>query len=362
MQLTKTNLQEKLGSEKLLLNLSLGRITFLSFDDKKILQKKLDSPRALALMSIEEIFQATGNSQKKTVCWNGEKNLHEAQLAAFRCKTMGIKVVDHSDEKYPELLRQIEDPPFLLFCRGNIDILTERSVSVVGTRRLSPTGKKSAHDFAYDAVKDGCNVVSGLANGADGWAHQGAIDAYFDADASDDDCGQIGHTIAVLPSAIDDIVPANHRKMAGQIIQTGGCLISEYEPGTVTAKWHFVARNRLIAGLSPATVVVEAPAGSGALITADFATDYNRDVMFHKSTFCDFAKQIAVSSKEELEKKFCEGTVSKYKMGNTPEKYLLSGAFVVEDYKDYCKALTEIPGKRNNQIVEYIQQSFFEEK
>ena len=106
------------------------------------------------------------------------------------------------------------------------------------------------------------------------------MDAYFDYIETGLDASALGKTIAVLPSAIDEVLPASHKRLAAQILQTGGLLLSEYEPGRVMEKWHFVARNRIIAGLSPATIVVEAPAGSGSLITADFALEMGRDVMF----------------------------------------------------------------------------------
>ena len=136
----------------------------------------------------------------------------------------------------------------------------------------------------------------------------------------------LGKTIAVLPSSIDEILPASHKRMAAQIIQSGGLLVSEYEPGMGMAKWHYVERNRIIAALSPATVVIEAPAGSGALITADFALEYGRDVMFHEIAFCENAQKVSHLVYTDLEKAHAKGTVSRYKLENTPEKYLEAGA------------------------------------
>ena len=137
--------------------------------------------------------------------------------------------------------------------------------------------------------------------------------AFFDCDEKNADLSRLGRTIAVIPSGIDDIIPSCHKKMAGQILQTGGCIISEYEPKLEMANWHFVGRNRIIAGLSAATVVIEAPDGSGALITADFALGYNRDLMFHKVGFNEQAVYIYGLVKKDLEIKYAAGKVSKYK-------------------------------------------------
>jgi len=350
--------QTDLDNESLLFNLSLARMTFLTLEEKKFFKNNIDSYSKLALMSIEDIEKLAGRKIKKRSVWNGAENLRAAKISAHRCMTMKIALVFYDDPEYPELLRQISDPPFLLFCRGNLALLGERTVSIVGTRNSSALGKTACSTFAYEACMDGVTVVSGLANGIDGYAHRGAVNAYFDRVEKGLDTAALGKTIAVLPSAIDEIVPYGHKKLAEQILQSGGCLISEYEPGSDMATFHYVARNRIIAGLSPATVVIEAPAGSGALITADFALDYNRDVLFHEATFGTMAEKIASSVAEDLERRFSAGRVSKYKLENRPEKFIKNGAPVIKDYKDYCKARTEMPGLRSAKI---IQQKLFEE-
>ena len=352
-----TQINNKCKSEnELILHLALGRITFLKFNEKIILAKKLDSPRSLVLLSIEEISRLINRNVGKRVSWNGEENLRMAELALHYCNTLGIHIILNSDEEYPELLRQIEDPPYLLFCRGKVETLSclseRESVSIVGTRRITPFGKSAARTFAYEAALAGCTVISGLANGVDGVAHEGVVDAYYDTLEKGGDISALGRTIAVLPCAIDEIVPYSHKRLAGKIIETGGCLISEYEPKSPIGKWQFVGRNRIIAGLSPATVVIEAPAGSGALITADFALENGRDVMFHEAILKDAAKQISLASKKRLESEFAVGRVSKYKVENTTEKYLDAGAPIIKNYKDYCDCLSEAPGVRTQTYVQ----------
>jgi DNA processing protein len=344
--------------ENIILRLFLARIPFLTVQEKKKFANNIDSLSKLALCSIEDICKEIGRTIKSKLPWDGNENLRCAKITAYKCKVLKTELLFIDDPDYPELLRQITDPPFLLFCRGNYKLLKERSVSVVGTRRITPEGRAATKQFAYDAVMDGCNVISGLAVGVDGNAHQGAVDAFFDADEKGEDTGKIGRTIAIMPGAIDEIVPAGQKHLAGQILQTGGCLVSEYEPGEQLANWHYVGRNRIIAGLSPATVVMEAPAGSGALITADFAVDYNRDVFFHEAAFGKMAEEVAAMVSRDLEARFAVGGVSKHKVENRPEKFLKDGAGIIKDYKDYCKALAEMPGQRSSNIV---QQKLFED-
>ena len=345
-------------NDDVILKLFLARMTFLTVQEKKKFANNIDSLSKLVLCSIEDICKEIGRTIKNRIPWNGQENLRLAKAAAYKCKLLKVELLYIEDSDYPELLRQIPDPPFLLFCRGDFKLLKGRSVSVVGTRKITPAGRSATKQFAYDAAIEGCNVVSGLAVGVDGNAHQGAVDAFFDTDEKGGDTALLGKTIAVMPSAIDEIVPYGQRHLAEQILKSGGCLVSEYEPGEEMSNWHYVGRNRIIAGLSPATVVIEAPAGSGALITADFAVDYNRDVFFHEAAFGEMADKVAELVAVDLEKRFADGQVSKYKIENRPEKFLKDGAGIVKDYKDYCKALTEMPGQRSSNIV---QQKLFED-
>ena len=351
------HIQTEITDEKLVFYLSVAQISFLNFNQKKNLTKNLDSPYSLALQSIEEIFKLSGRipvygERKSRAIWNGAENLRVARAVAWQCERLGIQILFSEDEEYPESLRQLADPPFALFVRGDSKLLSGPCISVVGTRRLSQAGREAARSFSKAAASDGCNVVSGLAAGADTYAHLGALDAYYDSVEKGGDVSATGRTIAVLPGAIDNIVPYTNKKLAAQILQSGGCLVSEYGPGYGTGKWQFVARNRIVAGLSEATVVIEAPAGSGALITADFAIEDGRDLFFHEAAFGEAASRISGLVRAELEKDFSAGRVSKYKMENTPEKFLSAGAPVIKDYKDFCVALTEMPGMRSTGPVQ----------
>jgi DNA processing protein len=166
----------------------------------------------------------------------------------------------------PELLRQIPDPPRAVFLRGAADpeVLCRSAVAIVGARACSPYGAQVARMLGRELAAAGLVVVSGLARGVDGEAHRGALDAG-------------GVTVAVLGCGIDRDYPTVHAELARRICERG-LVVSEYEPGVEPAPWRFPARNRIIAGLAAATVIVEARERSGALITADFALEDGRDV------------------------------------------------------------------------------------
>ena len=166
----------------------------------------------------------------------------------------------------PELLRQIHDPPQALFLRGaaEVEVLAQPAVAIVGARACSPYGAQVARMLGRELASAGLVVVSGLARGVDGEAHRGVLDAG-------------GVTVAVLGCGIDRDYPAAHAALAQRICERG-LVVSEYEPGVEPAPWRFPARNRIIAGLAAATVIVEARERSGALITADFALEDGREV------------------------------------------------------------------------------------
>ncbi|MBP3710766.1 MAG: DNA-processing protein DprA [Treponema sp.] len=331
----------------MLLTLCVASVSFLSFKEKSILLNNLDSLSALAVLSIHDISQIVGRKFRNAQ-WDGTHAVREAEKSARILDAFGITMLLHTQSAYPALLREIVNPPFALFYRGNASCLGSSTVSVVGTRRMTVQGKQAVFSFARDAARDGVTVVSGLANGIDGEAHAGAVEACFDAMEAGRESGK---TCAILPCGCDMVVPARHKRLAEKIIKTGGCLASEYLPGTPSESWRFVHRNRIIAALSPATVVIEAPPGSGALHTAQFALDYNRDVLFHESAFSERAAAVAECVKQKLESDIALGKVSKSKIENTIERYRSDGAPVIKDYDDYCRCRAELPGMRSSKTI-----------
>jgi len=176
----------------------------------------------------------------------------------------GISVLIQQDENYPKRLKELDQPPPLIYTQGEIIPDDEWSVAIVGTRRVTAYGRQVAEDIAGSLARNGLTIISGLARGVDSIAHQAALNAG-------------GRTIAVLGSGLDRIYPPENRRLAEQI-KASGALISEYSPSTPPEASNFPQRNRLISGLSLAVIVVEAGIKSGALITANFAADQGREV------------------------------------------------------------------------------------
>jgi DNA processing protein len=167
-------------------------------------------------------------------------------------------------DDYPDTLKHIHGPPAFLFIRGELRSTDEVAVAVVGTRRATGYGRRVTQRIVSELAAASITIISGLALGIDGAAHEAAIEAG-------------GRTVAVLGSGIDHIYPAQHRSLANHVEQCGA-LVSEYPPGRAPEGHHFPARNRIIAGLAKAVIVIEAAERSGALITADFAADQGKDV------------------------------------------------------------------------------------
>lgn len=183
-----------------------------------------------------------------------------------RLVELGIQVVTIADERYPKLLREIFDPPAVLFYRGDIAGLALPCLAVVGTRQASSYGLRACEELTRPLAAAGLTIVSGLAYGIDAAAHQTTLAAH-------------GKTIAVLANGLDTVYPTSHQRLADAIRQAGGGLLSEFPPGVPALKQNFVQRNRIIAGLARATLVIEGPPESGALITARYALEANREVL-----------------------------------------------------------------------------------
>ncbi len=180
-----------------------------------------------------------------------------------------IQAVTIHDEAYPALLKEIYSPPPLLYYRGELSTpADDYAVAVVGTRKFSPYGRRVTEDLVGQLCLQDIPIVSGLALGIDAIAHQTVL-------------SQHGRTVAVLGSGLNwqNIYPSTNRYLAQKILAEGGLIVSEYPPATLALQGHFPQRNRIIAGLSSAVLVIEAPRQSGALITAKYALEFNRDVL-----------------------------------------------------------------------------------
>lgn len=196
----------------------------------------------------------------------------EKELAL--CEQHDIEVVHMEHKHYPALLKQSPCPPSLLYIRGNVEALSLPQIAIVGARKASPTACELAAEFAAQLASSGFVVTSGLALGIDGQAHQGALYAA----SKPSGLAQGAATIAVLGSGLLSIYPQRHRLLAENIVQQGGALVSELALTKKAMSYHFPQRNRIIVGLSVATLVIEAALKSGSLISARLALEQDREV------------------------------------------------------------------------------------
>lgn len=194
-----------------------------------------------------------------------DKKLQRAQRCIEWCEAQGISVLTGEDPKYPQLLRQINRCPPVLYIKGDASILSLPQIAVVGSRKPTPSGKSAAESFSAALVQNGFVITSGLALGIDAAAHRGALQGK-------------GKTIAVLGTGIDQVYPKRNAALAEEILQNGGALVSEFPLGTTPTPQNFPQRNRIVSGLSLGTLVVEAVLKSGSLISAQFALEQNREV------------------------------------------------------------------------------------
>ncbi len=178
--------------------------------------------------------------------------------------TKNIQVITWLDENYPKRLKEIDQPPPVLYISGEIRPEDECAVAIVGTRRITPYGRQVTEEIAAILAHNGVTIVSGLARGVDAVAHQTAINSG-------------GRTLAVLGSGVDRIYPPDNRRLAERMI-TQGALVSDYPLNTAPEAGNFPPRNRIISGLSRAVIIIEAGLDSGAMITASFAADQGREV------------------------------------------------------------------------------------
>ncbi len=176
-----------------------------------------------------------------------------------------ISVVTILSSSYSKLLKEIDTPPLVLYAKGDISLLNSTCVAVVGTRRASRYGKEVTEKFSYNMASAGVTIVSGLADGVDTFAHDSCVKAK-------------GKTIAVLGSGVNQIYPATNTNLSNKILENGGLIISEYKPNEKPQTYYFPVRNRIIAGLSKAVLITEAPEKSGSMHTKNYALDYGREV------------------------------------------------------------------------------------
>jgi len=225
---------------------------------------KFGSPEKIFSLSSDEIG-AAGVARNAARAIVEFRNFEPLEKELCELPNLGARMIKWTDDDYPANLRQIADPPPFLFVRGTASLTDPNCVAIVGARAASDIGRRMAQRLGLELAAKGFTVVSGLARGIDGEAHQGALDAH-------------GITIAVLGCGVDVIYPPEHRKLAEAIIEGGGALISELPIGSQPLAENFPTRNRILSGLCLGVVIVEAAEKSGSLITARMALEQDRQV------------------------------------------------------------------------------------
>ena len=253
------------NTEELKAWIKLWRISGVGSKKFQLLLSHFGSPQAVFLANATQITQA-GVSQKIANAISDEKQNDESTTPDLTWLTASENhhILTLECEEYPERLKQINDAPALLYVHGNLSILQDPQLGVVGSRNPTQSGQNNAYEFSKYLAQTGMCINSGLALGVDGAAHQGAIDGN-------------GPTIAVIATGIDRVYPAKHRALAHQIVKNGA-IISEFPVGTHPDSRHFPRRNRIISAMSYGVLVVEAALKSGSLITARLAMEQNREV------------------------------------------------------------------------------------
>ncbi len=221
-------------------------------------------PEAVFRASLTEL-EGTGIQAVSAQSLATGKSGEQAREEIARAAAAGVTVISRDDPSYPSRLKEIYDPPLILYVRGNLEVLTKPGVAMVGTRHPTPYGSGMAERLACDLAAQGLVIISGMARGVDTASHRGAISTK-------------GKTIAVFGTGVDVIYPKENSRLSEQMLALGGALISEFALGTFAAPQNFPIRNRILSGMSVGVLVVEAAEYSGTRITARCALEQNRDV------------------------------------------------------------------------------------
>ncbi len=246
--------------------IALNRVTGMGAVTAKRLIAKFGSAAASLDATEAELVAVQGIGETRAAQFR-EAFVHaDWDTEEARAAELGVRIISWDEPDYPKLLKQIYDPPLVLYVCGDVAALQGTGVAVVGTRHPTRYGCESAHRFGYQLAGAGYVVVSGLALGIDAEAHRGALEAN-------------GRTVAVLGGALDCLYPVENRPLAVQMAKQGGAVVSEYPFGRQPDRQTFPMRNRIVSGLSAGVLVVEASLQSGTLITVDQALEQGRTVM-----------------------------------------------------------------------------------
>ena len=246
---------------------------------KQKLLKIYKNPQKIYYLKKEELMNICGIGEQivDKILDRSIKNVVNKYIEYM--ENNNIDIITIMDENYPQNLKQIYDPPIILYVKGNKKILNNKAIAIIGCREASEYGKKAAKYFGYNIAKEGVNIISGLAKGVDSYSHIGNIYALVENSYQNvDNYSACGKPIAIVGTGLDIVYPKENKELETEIIKSGGCIISEYPLGTKPNKINFPARNRIISGMSDGVIVIEAKEKSGTLITVDFALEQGKDI------------------------------------------------------------------------------------
>ena len=257
-------------TEQKIFELTVSLLSFLKTHEKKKLVRKFSCSEEIFNLNIKDISLLVERSIKVK-----DFSFEDLKIKLERCikiiESYKIEFTSVFDKDYPAMLRDIAEPPFIIFVRGK-KISDENKIAIVGTRRPTGMGMQVTFDIAKSFAEKKYTIVSGLAIGVDTFAHKGAVSVN-------------APTVAVLPCSVENLYPRANANLARRIIDAGGSIVSEYPPETSALKFRFLERNRIISGLSDATVVTEAPKESGALSTARHACKQGKPLFVFAQLF-----------------------------------------------------------------------------
>ncbi|RNC79504.1 MAG: DNA-protecting protein DprA [Balneola sp.] len=245
--------------------LALNLINGLGPKRVKQLVQTVKDPGSIFSLTKQELRQVEGIGEASALSILSFNKWDEVDSILKDTKKTRSRIITLLDPEYPELLKQIYDPPVLFWIQGDANALSKPGIGVIGTRNTTLYGRKMAEKLSKELGEEGLCIYSGLAEGIDSIAHKAALEA----NAS---------TVAVLGSGIDNLYPRSNADLANQIVKNGGAVITEYSPGAKPEPGNFPIRNRIVSGLSLGVLVVESGIQGGSMITADLALDQNREV------------------------------------------------------------------------------------
>jgi DNA processing protein len=253
------------NKDEIFYRLALGQVESVGIKSAKKLINHFGSAKEVFRLSSRELMQVQGMAQNRALAISGFSQWKTVEEEFEFALKNGIEVVSYTESRYPNRLKHCEDGPLVIFVKGEANLSPERMLSIVGTRKVTEYGKQMTRTLVESLVPYGVTVVSGLAYGVDGEAHKACVDFGVP-------------TVAVLGHGLNKIYPPAHTRLANEMVEKGGALVSEFTIDSKPDRENFPQRNRIVAGMCDATIVVESAAKGGSIITAELANSYHRDV------------------------------------------------------------------------------------